>query len=104
MSFKRTGAYTLVFEPGNDLPLYISAKQDTGNNQTDTGGAHDWINKVKAAKAAEHVLELGDTGWTNDTGVEVSHREGTYLDLWRRYDTGAGAGGDWDKTSWRVTR
>jgi len=111
MSHKRYGgAYTVIFEPGNSNAIYVGSHNDTGSgtdtgsvNQADTGKAHNWINKVKAAKGAAHKWYLGDTGWS-DTGYGQVDNKGTVLDVWHRYDTGAGVGGDWDKTSWRVTK
>jgi hypothetical protein len=105
MNFKKSGAYTVILEPDNTEPVWMRSGDDTGTgNQVDTGGAHDWINKVKVSKQAEGKWYLGDTGWADDTGGALyPWNKGTVLEIWRRYDTGVGVNGDWDKTSWRVT-
>jgi len=107
MSHKRFGgAHTLVFEPKNSYPIYVASKQstvDSGDGVADTGAADDWIRKVKAAKVAEGKWVYGDTGWS-DTGYPQVGNKGTVLDVWARYDSGTGVGGDWDKKSYRVDR
>jgi hypothetical protein len=107
MSFKRYGsAHTLVFEPKNNIPIYVASKQstvDSGDGVADTGAADDWIRSVKLKKARAGEGYLGDTGWS-DTGYPQLENKGTVLDLYARYDSGSGEGGDWDKKSYRVDK